>query len=204
MIRIRMEGEVQQGAFQGPGQGGGGAGGGEEQRVRVENAEVQEEQRGQGQQPPEEAVPNEAAVAAAEQLIEVDTSSLGRRIGGALLIPSISSSMGSLLLQLSKRSYWLKRFLAVRGGGPVAGGLGVGEGTRRFLPPLFGMWSHPKNWEGTGWARQMGLGMRLVLGATWNGTRTWAEADPVWWRNAVGLGLFIVVRLVSLLEVERY
>jgi len=204
MIRIRMEEEGPQGgALQG--RGGGRAGGGQEQMRAEVGAEGQgQQQRGEGpaQQQPEEA-PNEVAVAAAEQLIEVDTSSLGRRIGGALLIPSISSSMGSLLLRLSKRSHWLKRFLAVRGGGgPVA----VGEGARWFLPPLFGLgtWSHPKSWEGMGLARQMGLGMRLVLGATWNGTRTWAEADPVWWRNAVGLGLFIVVRFGFLLWVDDF
>ena len=43
--------------------------------------------------------PDAAAVQAAEQLINVHTKSLGRKLGGALLIPIISSMMGSFLLR---------------------------------------------------------------------------------------------------------
>ncbi len=48
---------------------------------------------------------NAAAVEAAEQLIEVDASSLGRRIGGALIIPAIAGAMGDALLELSRHSH---------------------------------------------------------------------------------------------------
>jgi hypothetical protein len=58
--------------------------------------------------------PEAAAVQAAEQLIEINATSLGRRVGGALLIPVISSMMGSILLRLSKQSYLLRMFLGLR------------------------------------------------------------------------------------------
>lgn len=122
------------------------------------------------------------AVAAAEQMIEIDSSALGRRVGGALLIPAISSMMGSLLFRLSKRSQILRNFLGVR---PPLSGL---------LPPAYGI--HTKDWERLGFLKQMRLAFRLVLSATWNGTRTWAEADPVWY---VSLTFLLVERLIKLL-----
>lgn len=60
----------------------------------------------------------DAAVAqAAEQHIEVNATSVGRKVGGALLIPAISSMMGSLLFRLSKRFYLLRIFLGIKGQG---------------------------------------------------------------------------------------
>lgn len=77
------------------------------------------QQDGQGDaQPPNapaggEAEP-EAAVQAAEQLIEINATSLGRKVGGALLIPAISNMMGSLLFKLAKRSHLLRMFLGIQ------------------------------------------------------------------------------------------
>jgi hypothetical protein len=51
---------------------------------------------------------------AAENTIRVSGTSLGRLIGGALIIPRIPSLMGSLLFWLSKHSVLLRKFLAVR------------------------------------------------------------------------------------------
>jgi hypothetical protein len=118
---------------------------------------------------PADQEPNAAAVAAAEQLISFDASSLGRKIGGALLIPAISSMMGSFLFRLSKRSTLLRRFLGVR---PPLNGL---------LPPPLGPYSYDSNWRNLNLVQQLGLSIRLAMNATWNGTRTWAEADPVWY-----------------------
>lgn len=151
---------------------------------RPQEAEAQE----QPQQPPAADVeqgdrePDAAALAAAEQLISFDTSSFGRKIGGALLIPAISSMMGSFLSRLSKRSTLLRRFLGVR---PPLNGL---------LPPPLGPYTYDSNWRNLNLVQRLGLSIRLVMNATWHGTKTWAEADPVWWRNSVGLGLFIVAK----------
>ena len=61
-----------------------------------------------------EADPEAGAVQAAEQLIEINATSLGRKIGGALLIPVISNMMGSLLFKLAKHSHLLRMFLGIR------------------------------------------------------------------------------------------
>ncbi|KAF9529100.1 hypothetical protein CPB83DRAFT_853225 [Crepidotus variabilis] len=61
----------------------------------------------------EEEDPDAANVQAAEQFLNMSTSSLGRRIGGALLVPVISNMMGGLLLRLSKRSVILQGILGV-------------------------------------------------------------------------------------------
>ena len=115
--------------------------------------------------------PDAAAAAAAEQLIEINASSLGRRVGGALMIPAISSAMGSLLFRLSKHSPLLREFLGIR----------MGMASKKFpLPPpameLFG-----PEWEGAGLVKQFMMGCRMGMAALWGGTRIWAETDPVWW-----------------------
>ena len=78
-----------------------------------------QDQQDQQQQVPvaaadEDPDPNAVAAEAAEQLIDVNAASLGRRIGGALIIPSVSSFMGNLLFRLSKHSGILRSFLGIR------------------------------------------------------------------------------------------
>lgn len=111
----------------------------------------------------------EDPVAVAEQTVRVTGTSLGRFIGGALMIPKISNWMGSVLLSLSQRSTWLRKFLGVR-------------------PPLrFG-----RDWAGAGplvgdidWRRgsvlhQLGTNLRTLIGVLCGGTKVWVDADPVW------------------------
>ncbi|KAK2465165.1 hypothetical protein APHAL10511_002857 [Amanita phalloides] len=148
--------------------------------------------------------PVEDVVQAAEQQIEVNTTSLGRQIGGALLIPAISSWMGSLLLRLSRHSNLLRRFLGIKLSalskldGRITWGAratenGFPRGLLLFpLPPL-GPWSYG-GWERLSTGESIALGLKLGMNAMWGGTRTWAESDPVWWRNSVGLGLFVVAK----------
>ncbi|KAL4077767.1 hypothetical protein J3A83DRAFT_4216284 [Scleroderma citrinum] len=146
-------------------------------RIRV-NANVDEDQLlGPADAPAQQGQVNDNevnvppagdAVVAAENTIRVSGTSLGRLIGGALIIPRISSFMGSLLLHMSKRSAVLRKILAVRP--PLPPGM---------VPPaipysLFNGY----------------LGLTIA----WRGTMTWAECDPVWWRNSLGLGLFIVAK----------
>ncbi|KAF9784660.1 hypothetical protein BJ322DRAFT_1124980 [Thelephora terrestris] len=131
-----------------------------------------EQQNGDGNQDP---------VAAAERLQSLSSASAGRYIGGALLVPRISSLMGSLLLRLSKRSDLLRKFLATRP--PLKDrldGFSIGE---------------------VGSFSDVGQAVKTAVKVMIGGTRTWTEADPVWWRNSVGLGVFIVVKdCVSLLH----
>ncbi|EGO28675.1 hypothetical protein SERLADRAFT_366371 [Serpula lacrymans var. lacrymans S7.9] len=129
-----------------------------------------------------DAAPEDAA-AAAENTIRVSGTSLGRLIGGALIIPRISSLMGSLLLRLSRHSLLLRRILAVRP--PLPRGV--------VLPPLGPMFNE-KKWQTMGLAKQMGLAGVMGLTVAWRGTYAWAECDPVWWRNSIGLGLFTLAK----------
>lgn len=153
---IRREGQVQQG-------GNEQEGGAVLAQAQAQDDEVPEEQR---------------ALAAAEQHISISTSSLGRRVGGALMIPYISARMGSLLLSLSKNSALLRRALAVRP--PL-----VETGHRTWIPG---------EWEGLSAVRHVQKALGMVWRSSWRGSGTWARADPVWWRNAIGLGVFVVAK----------
>jgi len=148
---------------------------------------------------------NNAAAAAAPaaepplagRQININADSLGQTIGGALLIPAISSFMGSMVLRLSRRSALLRAFLGIRSG--------LGRGRVLAAPPVFGPAGGyaTKGWAGLGlftgmlgpgFLERMSVTARIVLGNIWGGSVAWAEADPVWWRNALGLGLFIVAK----------
>lgn len=108
-----------------------------------------------------------ALVNAADHTIHITGSSLGRLVGGALIIPAISSFMGSILFRLSMNSPLLRRFLAIRP-------------SMKQVPPALGPWSYPENWNKLSPVRQIGVAARLVLSVAWRGTRTWSECDPVW------------------------
>ncbi|KAG2357741.1 hypothetical protein BDR07DRAFT_1452965 [Suillus spraguei] len=155
-------------------------------RIRInangEERNAQVQRNGQGQQDRGAGAANDGAnnnpnadgeavvgdvAAAAENTIRVSGTSLGRLIGGALIIPRISSFMGSLLYRLSKHSLLLRRFLAVRAPLPAD-----------VRPPL----------------KRLSVAGLMGLSVAWRGTPVWAECDPVWWRNSLGLGLFTVAK----------
>lgn len=130
------------------------------------------------------------AAAAAENTIRVSGTSLGRLIGGALIIPRISSLMGSLLFWLSKHSALLRTFLAVRPSLRAAGRIGplglttgrgasLGAGLGSVLGPhaVFG----GKTLAEMGLLRKLGVAGVLGLSVAWRGSYAWAECDPVWY-----------------------
>jgi hypothetical protein len=141
-------------------------------RIRIgANIEEPPAARPHAQQLPNADANADADVAlalAAEDVIQVTGSSLGRLVGGALIVPTISSFMGSLLFRLSHYSPLLRRFLSVRP-------------SMMDVPPPLGPWSYPDNWTKLSPIRQIGVAARLVLSVAWRGTRTWAECDPVWY-----------------------
>ncbi|KAI8990432.1 hypothetical protein BD414DRAFT_413638 [Trametes punicea] len=133
--------------------------------------------------------------AAAERTLHVTTSSLGRFVGGALLVPTISKHMGALLFRLSKHSPLLRAFLAIR--------------DHPATPPAavrIQLFNRPPN-NDVGLLRQIGSGLVAGINILCSGTATWNEHDPVWWRNAVGLGLFVFtkdcIRLLHLWLTKR-
>lgn len=129
-----------------------------------------------------EAVAGDVA-AAAENTIRVSGTSLGRLIGGALIIPRISSFMGSLLYRLSKYSPLLRRFLSVRPPLPP-----------NVRPSLVGTWIDEEMWRQLSPVKRLSVAGLMGLSVAWRGTPVWAECDPVWWRNSLGLGLFTVAK----------
>ncbi|KAF9450735.1 hypothetical protein P691DRAFT_700636 [Macrolepiota fuliginosa MF-IS2] len=130
--------------------------------------------------------PNAANLEAAERQIEIRATSLGRRVGGALLIPYISNVMGSLLFRLSKHSCLLREFLGIKQHRRLLNG----------LPPS--VIAYPSTvmggTDGIPGLKKLGHVVKTVVEGLWGGTKTWAELDPVWWRNSIGLGLFIVAK----------
>ena len=123
------------------------------------------------------ADPNALAVQAAEQLIEVDAASLGRRVGGALIIPVISNIMGSLLFRFSKHSRMLSTFLGIRPPRRVSGSLPLPPWGR--LAALTS--SGETRWKELSPLMQAKVGFKLFLSAFLGGSKTWVDSDPVWY-----------------------
>lgn len=147
----------------------------QEGQARGENRDQQEQQEGQAVEPaaqgqdqglphppdeiPEHEIP---ALEAAEQNISVTRSSLGRRVGGALLVPWISNRMGTLLLVVSRHSAILRRILALQ-------------------PPLQGSATFiPGRTQTQGLLGQMHKTLGMMWQSTMRSSSAWVEADPVW------------------------
>ncbi|KAI0354327.1 hypothetical protein OH77DRAFT_1426410 [Trametes cingulata] len=149
--------------------------------VRI-GAQIEPIQGGdQGQAPREGADAPEDPAADAERTLRVTTSSVGRFVGGALLIPTISNRMGKLLFHLSKHSALLRVFLAIhkRPAAPLA--------------PRIQMFNRPLDSQ-AGPLHQLSNGFLTWIQLLCSGSPTWNQHDPVWWRNTVGLGIFVFTK----------
>jgi len=124
------------------------------------NEEAREEGNRANQQHNQEGDDNQDPVAAAERVQSISSASVGRFVGGALLIPRISNLMGSLLFRLSKRSDLLRKLLAIR-------------------PPLKERLDGFSTGEVTS-VSDLGRAAKDAFRVLVGGTRSWAEADPVW------------------------
>ncbi|KAJ7042900.1 hypothetical protein C8F04DRAFT_56381 [Mycena alexandri] len=135
------------------------------------------------------AVPDDGNVNAnpdgPDRVVAVDMRRAGGVVGGALLVPLIASTMGNLLHRLSKHFDLLRRFLAVR------------PAWKGFLPPPpLRRYTVKEIWQKASAAEpeQVGKTLKFVLRAVWGDIRRLDECDPVWWRNSVGLGIFVVAK----------
>lgn len=126
----------------------------------------------------ENAVDENDAGVAAERTIRLTGGSIGRAIGGALILPRVSGWMGSLLLRLSAYFPILSKILAARP--PLSKTLPIWSPS---LPRAYPWHSGDKLHE-----------MKLMFKTLWQGSRVWTESDPVWWRNLLGLGIFVVAK----------
>lgn len=106
--------------------------------------------------------------------ITVDMDVIARTFVGNLMLPPLSALLGEALRRLSEHSGVLRSFLGVRDANSFVDGGVVGlnlDGA--FIP------------AGLASMMKIGLGVRR---------KAYADFDPVWWRNAIGLSLFIVAR----------
>jgi hypothetical protein len=106
---------------------------------------------------------------AEERVVALDMRRAGSVVGGALLVPLISSVMGGLLRRLSQRFALLRRFLAVR---PPRTGL--------LPPPPLRRYSPRELWRRMSAETDAGRVVGLVLRAVWGDIRKLDECDPVW------------------------
>ncbi|KLO17725.1 hypothetical protein SCHPADRAFT_994068 [Schizopora paradoxa] len=124
---------------------------------------------------------------------------LGRLLGGALIIPTAASMMGSLLLRLALPSvknahrrinslpvpkgisprYLLQKFLAIRPPGSA------------LLAPLTYLNADLEKLPSLQVFRYFITASNRGI---FVGSPAWTTADPVWWRNIVGLGVWFVAK----------
>jgi hypothetical protein len=100
-----------------------------------------------------------------------------------LMVPKIASLMGAILYRLSIYSPLLRNFL----------GIMPPNQRKAFTYKRYSLAGQP---ERIPIVQQLGELSREVVQMFW-GKGEWVDADPVWWRNSVGLGLFIVVSTFS-------
>ncbi|KAG8902221.1 hypothetical protein FRC00_000137 [Tulasnella sp. 408] len=109
--------------------------------------------------------------------ITVDMDVIARTFVGNLMLPPLSALLGEVLARISDHSSVLRSFLGVRAVNPFMDTAGVAglnlDGA--FIP------------AGLASMMKIGLGVRR---------KTYADFDPVWWRNAIGLSL-LSLRLVN-------
>jgi hypothetical protein len=149
-------------------------------------------------QPGDENIGGDAAdgqnnVEVAEHTVRITGSSLGRVLGSALALPAVARVFGSLLLRISRHSRIMRRILALRENiTPTIYKWEFGEGNSNG--GVIGAIKRAAIGEVVGTRHLSTFGaLRIFFRTITFGHRVWLESDPVWWRNTLGLGLFIVV-----------
>jgi hypothetical protein len=113
-----------------------------------------------------------------QQTIYVTPQSLGRLCLGALSTPLIANLMGKLLARLAGWSYWLRRLLGMQLLKGTTKSFGLPTSSGRSTSPLANLFA----------SGSASLDLDESLYSTYD------DLDPVWFRNALGAGLFIVVK----------
>ncbi|KAJ7879581.1 hypothetical protein B0H14DRAFT_3435010 [Mycena olivaceomarginata] len=117
-------------------------------------------------------------LAIADQIIQKDQSSLTHDVLHALASLAFPRLFGNLLHGLSGHSSYLRRFLGLR---PA---VALAAGVHSYHPSWGAM---PLQGRAVAVCRTVG---GLLLGGSW----VWADVDPVWWRNSLGFGIFILAK----------
>lgn len=190
-----------------------------EHRPEVANPEQQEQQQQQQQfvvlnpvRPAEQVLAGRArqadpqqnrnqergANAEARLRLQLTGAFIGNLIGGALIIPPLANLTGSLLLRLAlPRGPRAHERLNFKGYSPyhprrlLCQFLGVRPPGSAPYHPVAGMYAFREDMSTGELVRSMFM---LSCRALVIGTPAWADSDPVWWRNSIGLGIFFVTK----------
>ncbi|VDB94033.1 unnamed protein product [Peniophora sp. CBMAI 1063] len=146
---------------------------------------------GEAQPQPQPGLGEEEGEAAA-RIVRVTGASLGRVLGGALALPTIARLAGALLLRLSHYSPILSRILAARPDASTVATVYEWDFGTTNSGGVIGAIQRAARKEGL----KFGAGGALMVFGRMLafGHRAWMDGDPVWWRNALGLGLFVVAK----------
>ncbi|PWZ01509.1 hypothetical protein BCV70DRAFT_158291 [Testicularia cyperi] len=156
------------------------------------------------------------------QTIYVSPQSLGRLCLGALSLPVIANLMGRLLGSLARHSQYLARFLGMepfltlsrsrsfsssssilsRAGPKSSASASTSSAPAPSPSPIAGLFrgslpgfddvEQHDSGSGLRFARSRRMSFRDQINIF--GQVSYDDLDPVWWRNAVGAGIFIVVK----------
>ncbi|KAN0065361.1 hypothetical protein ACQY0O_001197 [Thecaphora frezii] len=136
---------------------------------------------------------DEVDVGGATRTIVITTRSLGRMCLDALSLPLIANGMGKLLATLARRSRWLARMLGME---PFLrrSDKGVGAGVGSMLSSFYTTTSAATASEAA--SPLTGLFGGELVRDEWQAMlpSRFDDLDPVWFRNAVGAGIYIVAK----------
>ncbi|KAJ7760994.1 hypothetical protein B0H16DRAFT_1531403 [Mycena metata] len=116
----------------------------------------------------------------ADQLIHKDQTSLTHDIVHALGTIVIPRAFGILLHAASSQSVYLRHFLGLR--------------PRLVSLPHSVHSYHYPNWQRMTLSRRFLAASQAVGALFLGGSWVWADVDPVWWRNTLGYGLFVLTK----------
>lgn len=170
-----------------------------EQPQQPEPQQPQPQPQEQAADPPAAAMNEEDFAAAAARTIRLTTASFGRLVGGALVMPTVARVMGAALLRLSHVIPLVRAIIAPREQVPAApmpaaavGLLGLWNNLQRSR--LFGGWRGEQQQQQIVLGGAGALGGKVLSGLFLTTSQEWAMSDPVWWRNVLGLAVFLVVK----------
>ncbi|KAL1734803.1 hypothetical protein EV714DRAFT_201789 [Schizophyllum commune] len=152
-------------------------------RQLVEDSDSEDEEEGDGDAENDEA---DEAIALQRRLGRAGWLA---RLGHSLLTPFYANGMGWLLGEAARHASWLKAGLGIK---PALDPFAVVPAP--VLTPL-DFWKT----AGDSWMTGAGRGedvssVTAFFRAFWGGTGLWASTDPVWFRNILGLGIFMVAK----------
>ncbi|KAF8199982.1 hypothetical protein K438DRAFT_2015961 [Mycena galopus ATCC 62051] len=114
----------------------------------------------------------------ADQIIQKDQSSFTHDILHAIASIMFPRIFGNLLFEVSGHSSYLRTFLGLRPSATLASGI------HSYCP----------DWGAMTLRHRALTASQTVGGLLLCGSWVWAEVDPVWWRNSIGFGIFVLAK----------